>query len=146
MNRYNIIHCTFNKSINCATQTLILTPASNLTLILSLILTLNLFMAQFINCVKLQSAPNNRSSLPQAANYLDIKGLLDILCRTIADIIKGKNPDEIRRTFNVADSGVHTPSPSPSPSPSPAHAHTHTQAQPAQQQQQELNRHRETAV
>lgn len=35
------------------------------------------------------------------ANYLDIKGLLDISCKTVANMIKGKQPDEIRKTFNI---------------------------------------------
>lgn len=38
-----------------------------------------------------------------AANYLDIKGLLDIICRSIAEVIKGKDPEEIRRTFSASD-------------------------------------------
>ncbi|XP_010442189.1 PREDICTED: SKP1-like protein 1B [Camelina sativa] len=36
-----------------------------------------------------------------AANYLNIKGLLDLTCQTVADMIKGKTPDEIRKTFNI---------------------------------------------
>eukprot|EP00727_Mastigamoeba_balamuthi_P002658 m51a1_g1239 putative cytosolic glycoprotein fp21 (166) ;mRNA; r:552036-552843 len=36
-----------------------------------------------------------------AANYLDIKTLLDILCRAVAGMIKGKTPDQICDTFSI---------------------------------------------
>ena len=36
-----------------------------------------------------------------AANYLEIQALLDVGCRTVANMIKGKSPEEIRKTFNI---------------------------------------------
>jgi len=36
-----------------------------------------------------------------AANYMDIKPLLDLTCATVASMIKGKTPDDIRATFNI---------------------------------------------
>jgi S-phase kinase-associated protein 1 len=38
-----------------------------------------------------------------AANYMDIKPLLDLTCAKIASMIKGKKPEEIRKTFNIAN-------------------------------------------
>jgi len=38
-----------------------------------------------------------------AANYLDIKPLLDVGCKTVANMIKGKSPEEIRKTFNITN-------------------------------------------
>lgn len=40
-------------------------------------------------------------SLILAANYLNIKPLLDLACKAVADEIKGKTPDEIRTRFNI---------------------------------------------
>eukprot|EP00253_Pinus_taeda_P028965 PITA_28965 len=36
-----------------------------------------------------------------AANYLNIKNLLDLTCQTVADMIKEKPPEEIRKMFNI---------------------------------------------
>jgi len=36
-----------------------------------------------------------------AANYLDIKPLLDLTCKTVALMIKGKTAEEIRKTFHI---------------------------------------------
>ncbi|PWZ37727.1 SKP1-like protein 4 [Zea mays] len=39
--------------------------------------------------------------LIMAANYLDIKGLQGLTCRAVVDMIQGKSPEEIRKTFNI---------------------------------------------
>ena len=36
-----------------------------------------------------------------AANYLEYADLLDATCKTVAYMIKGKTPDEIRHVFNI---------------------------------------------
>uniref|UniRef100_R7W748 SKP1-like protein 1A n=1 Tax=Aegilops tauschii TaxID=37682 RepID=R7W748_AEGTA len=50
-------------------------------------------------------APSSRLSIEMvsktAANYLDIKGLLDLTCQKVADMIKGMTPEEIRKTFII---------------------------------------------
>ena len=50
--------------------------------------------------------PNERPDAnrqQQASNYLDIKPLLDVGCKTVANMIKGKSPEEIRKTFNITN-------------------------------------------
>ncbi|KAL5724725.1 SKP1-like protein 4 [Ranunculus cassubicifolius] len=36
-----------------------------------------------------------------AANYLNNKELLDLTCKTVADMMKGKTPEEIRAIFHI---------------------------------------------
>lgn len=38
-----------------------------------------------------------------AANYMDIKSLLDLACAKVATMIKEKTPEEIRHTFNIVN-------------------------------------------
>ncbi|OMO85395.1 SKP1 component [Corchorus capsularis] len=44
---------------------------------------------------------NTLFDLILAANYLNIKGLLDLTCKTVADMMKGKSPEETRRIFHI---------------------------------------------
>lgn len=37
------------------------------------------------------------------ANYLNIRPLLDAGCKVVAEMIRGKTPEEIRRTFNIVN-------------------------------------------
>ena len=39
----------------------------------------------------------------QAANYMDIKPLLDLTCAGVASMVKGKTPEEIRKVFNIVN-------------------------------------------
>jgi hypothetical protein len=36
-----------------------------------------------------------------AANYMDVKSLLDLTCAKVASMIKGKTPEQIRKTASV---------------------------------------------
>ena len=36
-----------------------------------------------------------------AANYLDIQPLLETTCKTVANLIRGKTPEQIQDTFNI---------------------------------------------
>jgi S-phase kinase-associated protein 1 len=38
-----------------------------------------------------------------AANYMDVKDLLDLTCAKVASMCKGKTPEEIRVTFNIVN-------------------------------------------
>ena len=51
--------------------------------------------------ISLQVDQGTLFELILAANYLDIKGLLDVTCKTVANMIKGKAPEDIRKTFNI---------------------------------------------
>lgn len=37
----------------------------------------------------------------QAANYLKISSLLDLICHATVDLIKGKSPEEVRFMFHI---------------------------------------------
>ena len=65
----------------------------------------------------------------KAANYLDIKGLMDILCKAVADIIRGKDPDQIRTTFNASDPTNPETLPTPHPLPHPTQPHPVTNSE-----------------
>ena len=39
--------------------------------------------------------------LIMAANFLNVKDLLDLTCQAVADMIKGKSPEEIRAQLNI---------------------------------------------
>lgn len=54
------------------------------------------FDAKFINIKK-----ELIFELILAANYLDIKSLLDLGCAKIASMIKGKDPEQVRKDFNI---------------------------------------------
>lgn len=53
--------------------------------------------ADFINLENLEDL----FDIILAANYLDIKSLLELSCAKVATLIKGKSPEEIRKTFNI---------------------------------------------
>lgn len=38
-----------------------------------------------------------------AANYLNIRPLMDSGCKIVAEMIRGKSPEELRRTFNIVN-------------------------------------------
>jgi len=38
-----------------------------------------------------------------SANYLNISALLELTCSTVANMIKGKTTEEIRKTFNIVN-------------------------------------------
>ena len=51
----------------------------------------------FINSLDLDST----FDMIQAANYMDIKSLLDLSCAKVASLMKGKSAEEIRTMFNI---------------------------------------------
>jgi len=45
--------------------------------------------------------PGELCELASAAYHLEIRPLVDLTCKAIAKLLKGKSPSEIRRTFNI---------------------------------------------
>jgi S-phase kinase-associated protein 1 len=45
--------------------------------------------------------------LVTAANFMDIKSLLDLTCLAVSILIKGKTPEEIRCIFNIGNEHLH---------------------------------------
>ncbi|CAN6246987.1 unnamed protein product [Urochloa humidicola] len=45
--------------------------------------------------------------LVKAADYLKIKGLRQLTCQTVADMIKGKTPEEIRKILKIKNDFTH---------------------------------------
>lgn len=39
----------------------------------------------------------------QAADYLNIKSLLDLSCKSVAKMIAGKSPEEVREIFDITN-------------------------------------------
>ncbi|KAL0573254.1 hypothetical protein V5O48_008701 [Marasmius crinis-equi] len=52
----------------------------------------------------------------KAANYLEMKPLLELGAKTVADMIKGKSADQIRALLNIANGTPDGPPFSPQPS------------------------------
>jgi S-phase kinase-associated protein 1 len=50
-----------------------------------------------------QVEPTMMFELVTAANYMDIKSLLDLTCLAVSIYIKGKSAEELRRIFNISD-------------------------------------------
>jgi len=53
--------------------------------------------ATFIDSV----SQNMLFEIIMAANYMDVTSLLELACAKVASMIKGKSPEEIRKTFNI---------------------------------------------
>ena len=45
-------------------------------------------------------AVNHQQPL-MAKSLSTLQGLLDVTCKTVANMIKGKTPEDIRKTFNI---------------------------------------------
>nr|POE55349.1 skp1-like protein 4 [Quercus suber] len=54
---------------------------------------------EFVKDIKVDQ--NILFNLILAANFLNIKGLLDLTCKTVADMMNGKSVPEIRKMFHI---------------------------------------------
>lgn len=53
-----------------------------------------------------RASPSQLCELASVAYYLDIRDLVDLTCRAIADIISGKTAEQIRATFHIENDRV----------------------------------------
>lgn len=63
------------------------------------VLALNNYDANFISKIDIQELP----ALLNATLYLGIKSLNDLLCYKLAQLLKGKQPEQIRSMLNITD-------------------------------------------
>jgi S-phase kinase-associated protein 1 len=58
----------------------------------------------FINSILNETKGMNKLfKLIEVSNYLNIKSLLDLCCKTIANMIKGRTPEEVKELFKISD-------------------------------------------
>ena len=61
-----------------------------------------------------------------AANYMDVKALLDLCCAKVASMMKGKTAEQIRKTFNIVNDFTPEEEAAIIAENKSTHTHTHT--------------------